>query len=47
MEEFHKNNVLQAIVYDDGEEAIDWDQHPVIIKFEGIEAWLAYKESKK
>ena len=47
MEEFGKNNILKTIVNDDGDEVIDWDQHPIIIKFEGIKAWLAYKESKE
>ena len=47
MEEFDKNNILKTIVNDDGDEVIDWDQNPTIVKFEDIGAWLAYKESRE
>ncbi len=47
VEEFDKNNILKTIVNDDGDEVIDWDQHPTIVKFEDIGAWLAYKESRE
>ena len=42
-----KNNIFKTIVNDDGDEVIDWDQHPTIVKFEDIGAWLAYKESRE
>ena len=45
VEEFDENNILKTIV-NDGDEIIDWDQHPTIVKFEDIGAWLAYKESR-
>ena len=45
VEKFDKNNILKTTVNDDGDEVIDWDRHPTIVKFEDIGAWLAYKGS--